>query len=259
MMIGDRARGQFREAGLVSGSGDNRLRLGALKIMLTEESGKIRPAPEELNRLVLECHRDGFQVAFHAVQESAVEAAVNALEYTDRHFPAAGRRHRIEHCSEGPPRLLERLKKLGAVIVTQPPFIYESGERYLATVAESQQPWLYRIRSMLQDGLTVAGSSDSPVAGDNPMVGVYAAVTRRTASGKELLPDEGISPEQALELYTVNGARASLEEESKGSIAPGKLADLVVLSDDPTRVPVEEIRDITVIMTIIGGRVAWEA
>jgi predicted amidohydrolase YtcJ len=258
MMTGDRARRQFQEVGLTTGSGDSRLRLGAVKIMLTETSGKLRPPQDELNRQVLECHQSGFQIAFHAVQESATEAAASALEYADRHLPVAGRRHRIEHCAECPPRLLERLKRLGVVIVTQPPFIYESGERYLATVADSQQPWLYRIRSMMQGSLTVAGSSDSPVAGDNPLAGIYAAVTRRTASGIELLPEEGISPAKALEMYTVNAARASFEEESKGSIAPGKLADLLVLSEDPTRVPVESIKNIRVMMTIIGGRVAWE-
>ena len=116
--------------------------------------------------------------------------------------PVAGRRHRIEHCGECPPYLLERLKKLGLVIVTQPPFIYYSGERYLATVPESQLPWLYRIKSPLESGVVVAGSSDAPVVPDNPLVGIYAAVTRQAESGQVLLPEERITVNEALALYT---------------------------------------------------------
>ncbi|MFH1647394.1 MAG: amidohydrolase family protein, partial [Chloroflexota bacterium] len=186
-------------------------------------------------------------------------AAVDTLEYVDGRSPVAGRRHRIEHGAECPPHLLERLKRLGAVIVTQPPFIYYSGERYLATVPATQLPWLYRIGSPLQSGVIVAGSSDAPVVPADPLVGIYAAVTRRAASGQVLLPEERISPEQALALYTVNAAFASFEEDVKGSLTPGKLADIAVLSADPTRVDPERLKDIRVLMTIIGGEVAWEA
>ncbi len=258
MMLGAQARSQFQEAGLTSCSGDSQLRLGAAKVMLTEAAGGLEPPPAELNQLTLDCHRSGFQLAFHAVEEGTVAAAISALEYTDSHLPVVGRRHRIEHCSECPPHLLERLSKLGTIIVTQPPFIYYSGERYLATVAVSQLPWLYRIKSPLENGLIVAGSSDSPVVPNNPLVGIYAAVTRKAESGQELLPEEGISPSQALAMYTISAAYASFEEAIKGSIAPGKLADMVVLSDDPARVPPEQIKDIRVEMTIIGGEVVWE-
>ena len=258
MMLGTQARSQFQEAGLVSGSGDSHLRLGAVKVMLSEATGELLPSQVELNQQALDCHRAGFQLAFHAIEESTVTAAISALEYVDSHLTIGGRRHRIEHCAECPPYLLERLGKLGIIVVTQPPFIYYSGERYLATVAASQLPWLYRIKSPLDSGLIVAGSSDSPVVPNNPLVGMYAAVTRKAESGQELLPEEGISPSQALAMYTINAAWASFEEGIKGSITPGKLADIVVLSDDPTRVPPEQIKDIRVEMTIIGGRVVWE-
>jgi predicted amidohydrolase YtcJ len=258
MMPGAHARSQFQEAGLTSGSGDSQMRLGAVKVMLSEATGQVQPPQEELNRLGLDCHRSGFQLAFHAIEESNVAAAVRALEYVNDYSPVVGRRHRIEHCSECPPYLLERLKKLEAVIVTQPPFVYYSGERYLATVATSQLPWLYRIKSPLESGLVVAGSSDSPVVPGNPLVGMYAAVTRKAESGQELLPEEAVSASQALALYTVNAAYASFEEDIKGSITSGKLADIVVLSDDPTEVPPERIKDIRVEMTILGGEVVWE-
>lgn len=258
MMLGAQHRSRFQEEGLTSGSGDSQLRLGAVKVMLSEAAGGLQPSPAELNRQALDCHQSGFQLAFHAIEENSVGAAINALEHADRHLSVVGRRHRIEHCSECPPQLLERLSKLGAVIVTQPPFIYYSGERYLATVAVSQLPWLYRIKSPLESGLIVAGSSDSPVVPDNPLVGVCAAVTRKAESGQEILPEEGVSASQALAMYTINAAYASFEEGIKGSITPGKLADIVVLSDDPIKVPPEQIKDIRVEMTILGGKVVWE-
>ncbi len=126
-------------------------------------------------------------------------------------------------------------------------------------VPASQLPWLYRFGSFLNAGLTVAASSDSPVVPNNPLVGIYAAVTRQAESGQKLLPAEGVSAAQALAMYTVSGAYASFEDSIKGSITPGKLADLVVLSDDPTQVPPEKIKEIKVEMTIIGGKVVWEA
>jgi len=244
----------FQKMDLKTGSGDNLMRLGAIKFM-----PEALPDRAELNEAALAVHQAGFQLAFHAITESEVTAAVEALEYLDKHSPVIKRRHRIEHCAECPPYLLERLKKLGAVVVTQPPFIYYSGERYLATVPESQLPWLYRIKSPLEKGIIVAGSSDAPVALENPLVGIYAAVNRRAESGQVLLPEERVGVDRALVMYTVNAAYASFEEKTKGSITPGKLADLVVLSHDPTIVPPEGIKDIKVDMTIIGGEVVWEA
>ena len=259
LMTGPGTRRHFQEAGMTTGSGDNQLRLGAVKILLGESSGRLEPPQEEVNGIALDCHRAGFQLAFHAVAQSHVEGAVRAVEYVNRHAKAGGRRHRIEHCGECPPGLLQRLKKLGCIIVTQPPNIYYNGERYLATVAQSQLPWLYRIRSPLESGVVVAGSSDTPVVPGNPLVGICAAVTRKAESGQVLLPEEAVSPHQALELYTINAAYTSFEEDIKGSITPGKLADMVVLSNDPSKVPPENIKDIKVEMTIIGGEVVYES
>ncbi len=258
MMPGIEALNQFQEAGLAFGSGDSQLRLGGVKMVLNETTGQLYPPQPELNQRVLAAHRAGFQLAIHAVQQSTVEAAIIALEYAHSQLPQAGRRHRIEHCSECSPRLLKRLKTLQAVVVTQPPFLYYGGERYLAMVPADRLPWLYRIRSFLNSGLIVAGSSDSPIVPDNPLVGMYAAVTRQAESGQQLLPEERISASQALAMYTINAAYASFEEDIKGSITPGKLADLVLLSDDPTKTPPAQIKDIKVEMTIIGGKVVWE-
>ncbi len=259
MMPGVEALNQFQQAGLAPGSSDSQLRLGGVKIIPSEATGHLEPPQPELNQLVFNAHQAGFQLAIHAIEESTVEAAITALEYAHSRLPQAGRRHRIEHCSECPPHLLKRLSKLRVVIVTQPPFLYYSGERYLATVPAEQLKWLYRIKSPLDSGLIVAASSDSPVVPNNPLVGIYAAVTRLAESGQQLLPEECISAKQALAMYTTNAAYASFEEAIKGSITQGKLADIVVLSSDPTRSPPEQIKDIKVEMTIIGGKVVWEA
>ncbi len=258
MMFGLHALTELKGRGLHPGYGDSGLRLGAAKITLDEVGGRLNPTQEELNEGALMAHRGGFQVAMHAVEEGTVEAAAAALEYCLKRMPKVGHRHRAEHCSVCPPYLLRRLKAVNAVVVTQPAFIYYSGERYLQDVPDVQLPWLYRTRSFLENGLGPAGSSDCPVTPCAPLVGVYAAVTRRSESGEILCPEEAISLEEALRLYTLNGAYASFEERLKGSIEVGKLADLVVLSADPTRVALEEIRDIQVEKTIIGGEVVWE-
>ena len=259
MMFGIEALGQFQESGLVSGSGDSQLRLGGIKMMLGETAGQLYPSQTELNKRVFDAHWAGFQLAIHAIESSAVAAAITALEHAHSCFPLVGRRHRIEHCSECPPHLLERLIKIQPVIVTQPSFLYYSGERYLAEIPLHQLQWLYRIKAFFAGGLIVAASSDSPVVPDNPLVGIYAAVTRRVESGQQLPPVECISPGQALAMYATNAAYASFEEDVKGTITPGKLADMVVLSDDLIKLPSEQIRDIRVEMTIIDGKVAWEA
>ena len=259
MMVGVETVEEFQEVGLGFGSGDSQLRLGGVKIVPSGMEGQLYPPQPELNQQVLDAHRAGFQVAIHAIQESTVEAAITAIEYACNQLPQADRRHRIEHCSECPPHLLDRIRKLQVVIVTHPSFPYYSGERYLVTVPATQLQWLYRFRSFLDSGLVAAGSSDSPIVPNNPLAGIYGAVTRKTESGQQLLPEESISVSRALAMYTINGAYASFEEGDKGSITQGKLADMVVLSDDPARSPSEQIKDITVEMTILGGKVVWEA
>ena len=254
MMFGINALSQFQEANLTFGSGDSYLRLGGVKLMLSEASTEL----SGLNQPALDAHKAGFQLAIHCVEPSTVAAAIAILEDINRQLPLPERRHRLEHCSECPPPLLKRLGRLKAMVVTQPPFLFYSGERYLATIPPAQLRWLYRIKSLLDRGLIVAGSSDSPVVPDNPLLGIYAAVTRRAESGQELSPEEAVSVKQALAMYTINAAYASFEEDIKGSITPGRLADMVVLGADPLKSPPEQLKDIRVEMTIIDGRVAWE-
>ena len=246
---------QFQE---LRGTGNDNLRIGPMKIVVEEINGALNPPQPILNNMVLSAHRAGFQVAIHGIQDTTVHAALTALEYALSELPRKDHRHRIEHCSECPEYLLERLKETGAVVVTQPAFIYYNGERYLADVAPEKLPWLYRMGAWHRNTIPVAASSDAPVIPFNPLTGIYAAVTRKAQSGEVLSPEETIIPAQALWMYTMGGAYASFQNDIKGSITPGKLADLVLLSADPTTVPFEAIKDITVEKTIIGGEVVWE-
>jgi predicted amidohydrolase YtcJ len=259
MMCGIETSRQLREKGLKFGSGDNRLRLGGIKIVPSMIGGKLHPPQEELERHVIEAQQAGFQVAIHAIQDKMVEAVIETFEKARNQPPQTDMRHRIEHCSECPPELLERLKKLQPVIVTQPPFIHYSGDRYAAMVPEEKLPYLYGFKSLIDTGSIVAAGSDSPIVPDNPLAGIYGAVTRLTVTGNRLNPEECISAEQALAIYTTNAAYASFEENIKGSITEGKLADMVLLSDNPLTVPPEELMDIQVEMTIIGSEVVFES
>jgi len=255
MMFGFNSLEQFQK---IRESSDENLRSGPMKIVIDEISGSLNPTQEKLNEMVLSAHRAGFQVAIHAIEDTTVKAAITALEYALSEIPRDDHRHRIEHCSECPPHLLERLKKTQSMVVTQPAFIYYNGERYVSEVDPEKLPWLYRTGTFHRSGIRVAASSDAPVIPFDPLFAIYAAVTRRAESGHVLSLEEAITLENALWMYTMGGAYASFEDDIKGSIAIGKLADIVVLSADPTQVPSEEIKDITVEKTIIGGKVVWE-
>ena len=258
MMVGIDALSEFTGSCSPDSLRDSQVPLGAVKIVVDEGSGTLYPSQAELEEQVFMAHRAGLQVAVHAVEEGAVEAAARALLKALHEFPRENHRHRVEHCSVCPPSVLKMLKEAQVMIVTQPSFLYYNGERYLAEVPEAQLRWLYRIKSFHENGLMPAASSDSPVVPVDPLVGVYAAVTRRAETGQVLSPGERISPHQALWMYTVGGAHSTFEEEAKGSIAVGKTADFAILSHDPTQVPAEEIKEIKVEMAVLGGKVVWE-
>jgi predicted amidohydrolase YtcJ len=222
-----------------------------------ETTGQLSPSQEELNEIVLQIHRSGFQAVLHAIEERTIEAACCAIEYALNKVPKSDHRHRIEHCSICTPSLAKRLASLGIRVVTQPSFIYYNGERYLRTVPSKNLKHLYPIATLIKYGVEVAGSSDCPIVPANPLMGIYSAVSRRAENGEFVLPEERISSLKALQMYTTFAAETTFEETTKGSIAPGKLADLTVLSGDPTGLPIEETKDIKVEMTILNGEIVW--
>ena len=229
----------------------------SIKIIVNETTGQLDPPQSELNERVLEIHQSGLQAAIHAIEETQIEAACSAISYALQKSPRSDPRHRIEHCSVCPPQLCRRLASLGVVVVTQPSFIYYNGDRYLRTVPSQQLRNLYPIGSLMKNGVMVAASSDCPVVPPNPLIGIYSAISRTTEAGRAVLPKEKIDPLEALRMHTQYAARAIFQEKTRGSIAVGKLADLVVLSDDPTGLRAKEVRDIQVEMTIINGEVVW--
>jgi predicted amidohydrolase YtcJ len=233
------------------------LSCGGVKIILSAATGSLSPAQKELNEIVLAIHSAGMQAIMHAVDESSVRAACDAVEYALQKQGRADHRHRIEHCSVCPPALVKRIKALGICVVTQPSFLYYSGDRYLETVDVRQQKYLYPAGTLIRNGILTAGSSDFPIVDPNPLTGIYAAVTRNTESVNTLPEKERLNTEDALRMYTLNAAQAMFEENTKGSLSPGKQADIVVLSDDPTEVPLYKIKSIKVEMTIIGGEIVW--
>ena len=257
MMVGHQQLGEMLDAGLEFGAGEEGLQVGPAKVMLSGVAGSLQPSKEELIDIVRRAYGLGFPVAIHAVEQEEVEAAVSALESLARHDPESTLVHRIEHCSIAPPELQARLTRLNAMVVTQPGFLYESGERYLRTVPGDDVPWLYPVRSLRDRGIRVAAGSDAPVASPSPMTAIYSAVTRRAANGETVAPEQRIPVLEALKMYTVDAACALGQGSDKGSLSPGQRADLVVLSDDPTRASPESIKEIEVEATVIGGRLAW--
>ena len=258
MVLGWEGFKDYQEHPFSSGVDEDQLRLGGVKIILHETTGRLSPGQEELNERVLRIHKAGFQAVLHAVEESTIEAACGAIEHALRHLPKPDHRHRIEHCAVCPPSLAKRIASLGITVVTQPPFIYYNGSRYLETVPGPQLKHLYPFGTLVREGVHVAGSSDSPIVWPNPMFGVYAAASRKTDRDEEVLAEEKITPEKALRMYTAEAARAGFDEMARGSITPGKPADVMVLSADPTAVPADEIKEIQVEMTLIDGEIVWE-
>ncbi len=257
LMLGVKGFKQYQEEGLPPDLNGSGIHLGGVKIILQETTGQISPRWEELKPMASRIHQSNLQVAFHAIEETTIEAACSVLEHVLRESPRPDHRHRIEHCSVCQFEMAKRLASLGIMVVTQPAFIYYNGDRYLKTVPKRQLKHLYPIATLLKAGVNVAAGSDCPVVPPNPLIGIYAAVSRRAETGEAVLPEECISSLEALRMYTRNAAYASFEETIKGSITPGKLADLIVLNADITRLPVEDIKDLKVELTIIGGDIVW--
>ena len=141
-------------------------------------------------------------------------------------------------------------------MVSQPAFLYYEGTRYLETVPPDQLEDLYPFDSMLECGVITGAGSDAPLVDPNPMVSIGVAVTRRSQQGRSL-PRNGVPLMQALRMHTLEAARANFEEQIKGSLTPGKLADFVVLDTDPFSVSQEDIQQIRTVMTVLGGSVVW--
>ncbi len=256
-MIGFDHMDDFLAHGLYAGYGSDDLRIGAVKLVVTT-GDRLSLNSEMLRESVEKVHRNGFQVAIHAIEVEAVEASINAIKSCDDGCSLITRRHRIEHCSECPPNVVNSMADSGIVVVTQPGFVYYSGDRYISNVSANRQQWLYPVHSLRSAGVVVALSSDSPVIPLNPMMDLFAGVNRLTERGELLLSHEAHPIEDLLAMYSYSGAYASFRENVTGSVVVGKKMDLVVLDNDPTSVDPVFIKDINVLCTVVGGVIAWQ-
>jgi hypothetical protein len=265
---------QLEALGISTGFGDKRLKVGGIKIVLDgsmtgrtaavshpyrddpENTGIMYYSQDELDKLVLKAHKAGFQIGIHAIGDRAINSALDAFESALQKVPVEDHRHRIEHCGICNPTIISRLKKLRIIPVPQPIFLYGSGESYRAGLSDEGTAWSYPLGSFLKEDIPVPMSSDS-LGSMDPLLGIYTAVTRKTFEGKDVGPVQRISAEEALRAYTINSAYADFDENIKGSIEIGKLADFVVLSDDPCTVDSEIIKDLKVELTIIGGKTVY--
>lgn len=281
MMIEDEYLEDLKKLKLRTGFGDDRLKIGAIKIfhgnslsgrtcwlsepydMVNPETGEndyfgIPPkrSQEELDELVFSAHKAGFQCAIHANGDREIDMVLEAYEKALSKLPNKDHRHRIEHCSVTTPAILEKVKELGVVLVLHS-YIYEHGDK-MQVYGEERWGMMHPNRSAIELGIPVAGSSDSPVSAADPLLRIQSMVTRKTAEGKVYGPEQKVTVEQAIRIWTLGGAYASFEDDIKGSIETGKLADFIILSDDPTKVSPDTIKDVRVEKTIIGGKVVFD-
>lgn len=267
----------FLKTGLRTGFGNEFFRLGAFKTAFIDGSssaptaamnepycgrasdrGMINITQEELNEICLRAHTAGYQVTAHAVGDRAVEMFLNAIEAAQKAHPAENSRHRIEHCAFVNPRIIARIKALNIIPVSQPVFVNDFGEGYRTDYGD-RTDYVFACRSYIDAGIISAGSSDCPVSAANPLSGIHAAVNRKSMKGELTGGRQKINVKEAIRMFTVNGAVASFEEDSKGTLETGKLADLVVLSDSILKCRPQDIRDIKVRMTVINGKTVYRA
>jgi predicted amidohydrolase YtcJ len=197
----------------------------------------------------------------HAIGDRAINTQLNIFERVKKENGARDRRFRIEHAQHIAPADIPRFAKLSVIPSMQPYHAIDDGRWAEKVIGHERARTTYAFRSLRDAGAKLAFGSDWFVAPPTPLEGIYAAVTRRTLDDKNpggWIPEQKIGVEDALRAYTVNGAYASFDETTKGSLEKGKLADIVVIDRDLTRIPPETIRDAKILMTIVGGRVVYE-
>jgi predicted amidohydrolase YtcJ len=223
-----------------------------------DNRGFMQFEPAELKAMIVGAHEAGWTVATHAIGDAAIDHVMAAVEEAQQRFPRPGARHRIEHFALATDAQVARAAALGLTAVPQGVFISDFGDGMMTAVEPELAPLIYRMKSLLRAGMVLPGSSDAPVSDGNPLVSLHDMVNRRTASNAILGPEERLTVQEAVRAYTHGSAYAVGQEQNKGTLKVGQLADFVALSDDLFAVPTENIRNVTVGTTIIGGTVAFD-
>jgi predicted amidohydrolase YtcJ len=253
--------------GIRTGFGDDWLRIGPVKVFSdgsligrtcwmedgfeddSENTGYPQADPEDLRNAIVGAHLGGWQVATHAIGDKAVRFVIDCYEDALTQQPRNDHRHRIEHCGITSDDSLARIARLGIVPVPQGRFVGEIGDGMLAALGPERAAHAYRLRSFINAGVILPGSSDRPVVTGRPLLGVMDMVCRLTESERPFGSAEAITVEEAMNAYSVGSAQAEHTESSRGSLKVGQLADFVVLVDDPRRLPPREIGPTPVVFT----------
>jgi predicted amidohydrolase YtcJ len=270
---------RLRDTVAARGHGDSWLHIGGLKGFVDGSLGShtaamMRPftdaptdtgllvnTPENLYSWVSNADKSNLHVIVHAIGDRAINLQLGIFERVERENGGRDRRFRIEHAQHIAPPDIARFGRLGVIPSMQPYHAIDDGRWAEKVIGPERARTTYAFRSLIDTHARLAFGSDWPVAPATPLLGLYAAVTRRTLDDKHpdgWIPEEKITVEDALRAYTTGGAYASFEEGEKGSLAPGKLADVVIIDRDLTKIAPETIRDAKIEYTIVGGRVVYD-
>lgn len=266
---------KLRDAGAYTGLGDEFVRLGAVKFFADgsasertmrmstpfigkpQDFGLLTMDQKQIDEAVEDAHRNRWQIGVHGNGDVAIGMILNAYERVLKQWPHPDRRHRIEHCSLVNPELIRRIKATGTIPTPFWTYAHYHGEKWRAYGDEKMQ-WMFAHKSFVDAGVRVPGASDYTPGPFEPLMAIQSMVTRKDYSGRVWGPKQRVSVDEALQIATVNGAYASYEEQVKGSISAGKLADFVMLEKDPHDVAADEIKHIRVMRTVLGGETAYE-
>lgn len=270
---------RLRDTVAARGDGDSWLRIGGLKgfvdgslgshtaAMMAPftdapgDSGLLVNTPENLYSWTSNADKANLHVIVHAIGDRAINLQLGIFERVERENGARDRRFRIEHAQHIAPSDIPRFGQLGVIPSMQPYHAIDDGRWAEKVIGPGRARTTYAFRTLRDTRARLAFGSDWPVAPATPLEGIYAAVTRRTLDDKHpggWIPEQKITVEDALRAYTSGGAYASFEEREKGSLAPGKLADVVIIDRDLTKIAPETIRDARIEYTIVGGRVVYD-
>lgn len=217
---------------------------------------------DDLKARATAAHKAGLLVCVEGVGDRGIDFALDVIEAALEAHPVDDHRMRVEHCCYVTPSILERIKRLRAVDSSATGFMYELGDAYRANRGDEALRWMWPHRTLIDAGVPAPGHSDAYVCTPNPFTAIWAMVNRKSDSGGPLdapgAPSQTVTVEEALRAYTLLGAYSGREEAIKGSLEIGKLADIAVLDRDILTIPPEEIRDLRVEMTMVGGAVMYE-
>ena len=269
---------EFASKGMTTGKGDKYYRLGPVKLITdgslgahtaallepytdeAENTGTLLYEDEKLNELVLEAYKNEFQIATHAIGDRALAKTLKAYEKAIKKTKK-DKRPVVVHVQIGNKELYEKMQELKVIATVQPVFVRSDWSVCEKRVGKMRGNLSYAWKTLLDTGVKVVGSSDAPIEPFDPLYGIYTAVCRKDFDEnpeKGWHPQEKLNIMEALKLFTVNAAFASFEEDIKGSLKPGKLADFIILSDDITEIKSEKIKDIDVLRTYVGGREVYK-